>query len=124
SYVPEKLYSSHKYVVEHIVCGSIAKDYPLLVAKIQVLNPRTNEEILKNKKPILKGSPEAALTFQTEGLEGKMKIQFTDVSYHHEKGYFYFKISYFDPKDLTQSLFELVSPPFRVYARKPSIPKE
>jgi hypothetical protein len=126
SFVPEKLYSSHKYIVEHKVKGNISLDFPLLVSKIQVVHPNTNEEILKkDKTSILIGSFDTALTKKKEDfLEGKMRIQFGDVSYHHDKGYFAFLISYFDPSNLLESIFTLKSPAFRVYARKPSISRE
>ena len=53
-----------------------------------------------------------------------MRIQFSDVSYHHDKGYFAFKISYFETTNLKDPIFILKSPSFRVYARKPSISRE
>jgi hypothetical protein len=126
SFVPEKLYSSHKYIVEHKVKGNISLDFPLLVSKIQVIHPNSNEEILKkDKTSILIGSFDTALTKKKEEfLEGKMRIQFGDVSYHHDKGFFGFLISYFDPSNLFEPIFTLKSPAFRVYARKPSISRE
>jgi len=124
SYVPDKLYSSHKYIIEHKLSGQPIDDLPLIVSKIQVFHPSTDQEILKNEKPILSGMIETALTKTKESLDGKMRIQFTDVSYHHDKGYFHFKISYFDPSNLIQPIIMLKSPPFRVYARKPSIGHE
>jgi hypothetical protein len=128
-YVPEKLYSSHKYVIQHeLEVGSkMQVKYPLLVSKIKVVNPATKEEITnsKNSKEIVQGVIEAALTLHSNKasqaiLQGQMKVQFTDVSYHHEKGHFAMIISYYDPANLDHALFNVVSPEFRVYARKPT----
>lgn len=124
SYVPDKLYSSHKYIIEHKINGKAIDQFPLFVSKIQVFHPSTDQEIFKNDKPILSGIIETALTKGKDSLDGKMRVQFTDVSYHHDKGYFYFRISYFDPSNLLQPIIVLKSPPFRVYARKPSIGHE
>jgi len=121
-YVPDKLYSSHKYVFEYIVRG--VEDYKLIVSKLQVIKPQTNEEIMKNDKNIVKGNIESALTKKQRGLEGGMRIQFTSNSYHHGKGYFSLKVQFYDPNDLKNPLFYCESPSFRVYARKPSIGTE
>lgn len=129
SLVPDKLYSSHKYVIQHHISGKvIANEYPLLVAKLCVVDPmKIEEEILKNGKPIVKGSTESAITRGSNdngAMQGTMKAQFTDVSYHHEKKLFAFKISYFDPSKLESPLFVLLSPSFRTYARKPTDKKD
>jgi len=126
NFVPDKLYSSHKYVIQHTITGSlVSREYPLLVSKIFVVDPsKPEEEILKNGKVIIKGSSEAAITRTNDNghmLQGSMKVQFTDVSYHHEKKYFAFKMCYFDPSKLDTPLFILVSPSFRTYARKPTV---
>eukprot|EP01080_Neovahlkampfia_damariscottae_P002830 gene2830-4237_t len=126
SFVPDKLYSSHKYIVEHKLKGSI-KNKGVLVTMIQVVHPNTNEEILKkDKSQILIGSLETALVSpkKDDDLQGKMRIQFSDVSYHHDKGYFAFRISYYETTNLKEPIFILKSPSFRVYARKPSISRE
>jgi hypothetical protein len=124
--VAEKLYSSHKYVMLHSITGKkVMQQYPLLVARLYVVDPMNpQDEILKNGKPIVKGASEAAVTKPSEHsthMQGTMKIQFTDVSYHHEKKYFAFSVKYFDPSNLEQPLMTLTSPAFRVYARKPTI---
>jgi hypothetical protein len=51
-----------------------------------------------------------------------LKIQFTDVSYHHNKKNFAFKISYFLNDDLKKPVLSLMSPTFLVLARKPNLP--
>ncbi|KAG2393885.1 hypothetical protein C9374_003649 [Naegleria lovaniensis] len=137
NYVPEKLYSSHKYVIMHEISGkSLVEKYPLIVSKIHVINPTTREELKNSKnssKLCLMGTMETALTklAGTNGkktkdtssedvVKGQMKVQFTDVSYHHEKGHFGFIIHYFNPANLETPLFSLIAPPFNVFARKPT----
>jgi hypothetical protein len=124
SHGPEKLYSSHKYIVEHSITGSILEEMSLVVGKIQVLMSTTEQEILKDGKPILSGVLDTALTKTTDSLEGKMRIQFTEVSYHFDKGSFILQISYYDPSNLNDPIIILKSPSFRVFARKPSIGHE
>ncbi|KAL9655073.1 hypothetical protein ABK040_008855 [Willaertia magna] len=129
-FVPEKLYSSHKYVILHEITGeTLLKNFPLIVSKIHVINPMSREELRNSKnsnKLCLQGTMETALTKSTKSthnedmIKGQMKIQFTDVSYHHEKGAFGFLIHYFNPSNLDKPIFSLVSPAFRVYARKPT----
>jgi len=92
-FVPDKLYSSHKYVIEYIVKGG-SDAFSLIVSKLKVIKPGTSDEIMREEKIIVKGSIESALTIKNRGLEGTMRIQFTSNSYHHGKGFFLFK-SYF-----------------------------
>ncbi|KAF0982615.1 hypothetical protein FDP41_011545 [Naegleria fowleri] len=139
NYVPEKLYSSHKYVIMHEISGkSLVEKYPLIVSKIHVINPATREELKNSKnssKLCLMGTMETALTklagsngkktketssSSEDVVKGQMKVQFTDVSYHHEKGHFGFIIHYFNPANLETPLFSLIAPPFNVFARKPT----
>jgi hypothetical protein len=129
-YVPDKLYSSHKYVLhqELEVGHRMRSKYPLLVSKIKVIHPVTKEEITNSKTPskeIVKGDLETALTLHNAKsgahlLQGQMKVQFTDVSYHHDKGVFAMVLRYFDPTNLDNILFAVSSPEFKVYARKPT----
>ena len=136
NFVPSKLYSSHKYVIMHEILGkSLIEKYPLIVSRIHVINPSTREELKNSKNPnklCLMGTMETALTKTTVGgkkskdtsesevVKGQMKVQFSDVSYHHEKGHFGFIINYFNPANLEDPLFSLVAPPFSVFARKPT----
>jgi hypothetical protein len=128
-YVPERLYSSHKYVLQHTVEGEmLVAKYPLIVSKLQIVDPVSREKIvnsMKGKKDdVVKGTPEAALTPEgstgEDTVTGVMKIQFTDVSYRHEKGHFSMLISYYNPANLEEPLFNLISPAFKVFARKPT----
>jgi flagellar biosynthesis GTPase FlhF len=123
-YVPDKLYSSHKYVVDFIAKGSSIEEYSLIISKIKIIKAQTNEEVLKNNNPIVKGTLESALTKKSKGLEGTMRIQFTSNSYHHGKGLFLFFVTFYDPIDTNNPIFTMESPSFRVYARKPSIGHE
>ncbi|EFC41723.1 predicted protein [Naegleria gruberi] len=137
NYVPDKLYSSHKYVVMHEISGkTLVEKYPLIVSKIHVINPANREELRNSKntnKLCLMGTMETALTKSNvsskksntviqveEVVKGLMKVQFTDVSYHHEKGHFGFIIHYYNPANLDKPLFSLIAPPFNVFARKPT----
>jgi len=123
--VPERLYSSLKYEVTQDISAHIfGQNTAVLMSKIQVVNPYNfDEEILKpNGKPIVKGTSEfipLTLNTSTNGLYCKTKIQFTDVSYHHEKKYFSMKVSYFDANNLNEPLFVQMSAPFQVFARRP-----
>src|SRR5690606_28206522 len=49
----------------------------------------------------------------------KQKVQFTDVSFHHEKKFFAFKVSYFKPNNLQDPILVMLSAPFQVFARRP-----
>lgn len=118
--VPDKIYSSLKYELDHSL--TLESNNSIIMSKIQVVDPATNEEIKKNGKPILKGKTEEALTKQSNGTHWlKSKIQFTDVSYHHSKRYFAIQVSYFDPTNLKESILVLRSAPFKVFARRPNI---
>lgn len=128
--VSDKLYSSHKYNITQTFSGTtLPKLYPVLVARLSIIDPATQTEFLKNNKPIVKGTYEAAVTMGSgktaNSMQGTMKIQFTDCSYHHDRKYFAFRIAYFDPSKIHSGtapvpLFTITSPPFRVYARKPT----
>ncbi|KAL0489398.1 serine/threonine-protein kinase [Acrasis kona] len=129
-YVPERLYSSHKYVIQHEVSGELlVQKYPLIVAKLQIIDPVSRQKIVNSskgpkKEDVVKGTPEAALTHEgalhPNSITGSMRIQFTDVSYRHEKGHFAMLISYYNPASLQEPLFNLMSPAFKVFARKPT----
>lgn len=148
-FVPDKLYSSHRYVIHNALLHDIVDTedesepasprpsdiskslwdrFPLLIGRCSVVNSDNHaEEILKNEQPILRGEPEAAIArvvskqYEDQtALEGTMKIQFTDVSYHHDRKNFALRINYMDPQAVEEPLFYVVSPPFTVYARKPS----
>jgi len=125
--VPERLYSSLKYEMRHSVMRDLLLDSTnLLMCKVEVVNPQDHhEEILKtNGQKLIKGIQEVtAMSKNASGsaLECKMKIQFTDVSYHHEKKYFAFKVSFIDPLiHVSEPVLVMVSAPFQVFARRPT----
>jgi len=122
--VPERLYSSLKYEVTQEISSHHFGNTAVLMSKLQVVNPYNfEEEILKpNGKSIVKGTSELVpltLNGNLSSLYSKTKVQFTDVSYHHEKKYFALKVSYYDPNNLAEAIFVQMSAPFQVFARRP-----
>lgn len=123
--VPERLYSSLKYEVTQEISSHIfGQNTAVMMSKIQVVNPYNfEEEILKtNGKSIVKGTSDyipLTLNNSLSALFCKTKIQFTDVSYHHEKKYFALKVSFYDPNNLNDAIFVQMSAPFQVFARRP-----
>jgi len=98
-------------------------NYPFLLSKICVVDSVSGEQIQKNNKSVLKGQIECTITNSTENkneTSGILKVQFTDVSYHHKKGDFCWEISYYAPNELNQPLLIIRSTSFKVFARKPS----
>jgi hypothetical protein len=117
--IDEKLYSSIKYDIVHK--GKFIKEGYFLLCRIQAVDAVTGEEIRKGKSTVLSGTTESAITSGKDGIfEQKMKIQFTDVSYHHDKRQFALKCSYFLNNDTNTPILVKVSPGFMVYARKPN----
>jgi len=53
-------------------------------------------------------------------ISGVLKVQFTDVSYHHKKCDFCWEISIFTPNELNNPILKIRSSSFKVFARKPS----
>jgi hypothetical protein len=51
---------------------------------------------------------------------GKLKVQFTNVSYHREKKEYCWKVDLYSPNDLSKIILSIKSGSFRVYARKPN----
>jgi hypothetical protein len=45
--------------------------------------------------------------------------KFIDNSFRHEKRYFSLKVSFFESQNVSSPLFVILSPPFKVYARRP-----
>jgi len=123
NFVPEKLYSSHKYYVTHTV-RNVYHHTDQLTARLVVEDPMTNQEVLsKEGKIIVKHinstlEPVLAYNDVHDALVGEMRMQFTSSSYKFGKGYFRMRFSYFNAAG--EQLFSLQSPPFRVYARKTS----
>lgn len=127
-YVPDKLYSSLRYVLTQKLDSSfLSNKQTVLMSKIQIVNPQSQEEIRKknNEYVIDKGNTMVELKFNadTKCYECTEKIKFLDNSYRHNDIKFAFKVSFYDasqPAFLTKSpILELLSAPFHVRARRP-----
>jgi len=127
-YVPDKLYSSLRYVLSQKLDSSfLSNKQTVLMSKIQIVNPQSQEEIRKknNEYVIDKGNTMVELKFNadTKCYECTEKIKFLDNSYRHNDIKFAFKVSFYDasqPAFLTKSpILELLSAPFHVRARRP-----
>lgn len=122
--IADTLYSSIKYELEHVVQFP-AKQCPFLLVKVTIVDSHTLEEIKKSgKATILSGKTDESLLL-AENAHGKgayaakMKIQFTDVSYHHGRKTFAFLTSFFLSNRPDVAFLTKVSAPFLVLARKP-----
>lgn len=127
-HVPDKLYSSLRYVLSQKLDSSfLANKQTVLMSKIQIVNPQTQEEIRKknNEYVIDKGNTMVELKYNadTKCYECTEKIKFLDNSYRHNDIKFAFKVSFYDasqPAFLTKSpILELLSAAFHVRARRP-----
>jgi len=119
--VEEILYSSLKYEIKQNLNGQL--NYPFLLSRIYVVDSTTGEIVQKNNKGVLKGVIEVAIANTSENsneVPGLLKVQFTDVSYHHKKCDFCWEIAYFTPNDLEEPILRMRSSAFKVFARKPS----
>lgn len=128
--VPERMYSSLKYEMKQSISKRVLPDHTsVLMSKLEVVNPQDHfEEILKtNGQKLIKGVSEVtamARNASDTALECKNKIQFTDVSYHHERKYFSFKLSFYDPSfNMDEAVLIAMSAPFQVFARRPTARK-
>eukprot|EP00761_Pharyngomonas_kirbyi_P005667 gb/GECH01005672.1/.p1 GENE.gb/GECH01005672.1/~~gb/GECH01005672.1/.p1 ORF type:complete len:473 (+),score=126.19 gb/GECH01005672.1/:1-1419(+) len=123
SYIPSRLYSSLKYELHHEARGKFTNEHRFLMARARVIDAETHEEILKDGKPVLKGDIETALNSQPSSSDsaftGKLRLQFTVVSYHLERKSFMWEIRYFAPENLDNPCMIKRSAAFKVYARKP-----
>jgi hypothetical protein len=125
-HVTEKMYSSLKYEIRQQITGPICAQQPFLLGRIQVVDSSTGQAIQKSdKKTVLKGVVECALTKPPGAkdqfeIQGVMKVQFTDVSYHHKKRDFCWELRYYVPNDLDNAILVMRSAPFKVFARKPN----
>jgi len=119
--VEEILYSSLKYEIKQKLIGNL--NFPFLLSKIYVVESNTGEIVQKNNKSVLKGQVEVAITNSSDKdseISGILKVQFTDVSYHHKKCDFCWEIAYFTPNELNEPILKIRSSSFKVFARKPS----
>src|SRR5690606_5799466 len=126
NYIPSRLYSSLKYEIFQTITipSTLIDSTSILMGNIQVID-LNNEEILKDKKPIINGQCQVVLTREVGNYNHcKMKIQFTDVSYHHPTKYFCLRCCYYIPSNLNEPILIMKSAPFKVYARRPTSPKK
>lgn len=130
--VPERLYSSLKYEIRQCAVGPFTSKFDVLLSRICVVDAETGSEVLRNNLPAVKGTIEAALTKPTDKkrrhqsplasssvLEGNLRAQFHDISFHPNCTLYCWSISYFDPSDRNRPILIKCSPAFKVFARKP-----
>eukprot|EP01080_Neovahlkampfia_damariscottae_P010894 gene10894-3598_t len=121
--VPNRMYSSLKYELNLVLKNSsfVGNPLPFVICQISVVDPFTNVEVIKNNQTVLKEKTDSVLNqLENKDYQGKLKVQFTNVSYHREKKEYCWKIKFFDPKDLNKVILSMKSGSFRVYARKPN----
>lgn len=121
SLVPERMFSSLKYTIElSLPISFFGKE--TLMTQIQVVDHcKPQEEINKEGRSIFKGTSSLhpfSISPGSKDQKCKIKFQFNDSSFHYNKKNFAFKISVIHPNLLT-SLLVVLSPPFKVYARRP-----
>jgi hypothetical protein len=104
--------------------GSFINDkLPFLLTRIYVVDTEKYQIVKKNNKDVLKGTVESALSKPPrtiETLKGELLVQFSDISYHHDKKEYCLEIDYFLPDNLNEPILKKRSDKFRVYARKPA----
>lgn len=118
--IPNRMFSSLKYEFEfQVIPGFLNSTIkPILLGKLQVIDAETNEEIIKNDKPVLKGVTEGCLTTDENSiLKMKLKLQFGEMS-HGEKKDCRFQLCLYTPSDLFCPVLVLKSSSFKVYARR------
>lgn len=150
--VPDRLYSSMKYEIIQRAVGQFVTSVPFLLSRITVVNSETSLEVRPNNRPAVKGSIEAALVKPTDKkkrqqqqqqqkqkqkqkqkpipspnpgvpiLEGQLRAQFQDISFHSDHTLYCWQINYFAPADLEHPVLTKRSPSFKVFARKPGKP--
>lgn len=114
--IKDKMYSSLKYNMKFCVGGY---DLPrMLLMKVRVIADDNKEEVLKEKKPIIRGDTEVSLTHVDGKLQTKSKLQFTDVSYHHSMKYFRLRLDFFLATNPTAPVLQVQSRAFQVFARR------
>jgi hypothetical protein len=131
SIIPETLYSSLKYQFMHTVQVKLdPKDketQEMLCCNIKIIDPSNGREVLKNNQPMLVGKNSGIALIRINSanekadqmtLYCKVKLQFSDCSYHFKKMHFAIRCEYFLPRDMSQFLAVTTSAPFQVYARR------
>jgi hypothetical protein len=121
--MPDRLYSSLKYSL--FISIELGDDFPkensFILARVHVVHADTCKKVTKVDKP-LKGQVEVALTriSSRTSLEGKLMIQFGDLSYHKEQQNYRLEVHFFLPSNTNTPIEIMRSAAFRVYARKPN----
>lgn len=116
--IPNRMFSSLKYEFEiQLTPGFMSTVKPTLLAKLQVIDPETNQEIIKNDLPVLKGVSEGILISDSGILKLKLKLQFGEKS-HGEKKDCRFQLCLYSPSDLLYPILVLKSSCFKIYARR------
>lgn len=126
NFLPDRMYSSLKYEIKLTATGKELMSMPFLLAKIVVMDAKTNQIKKKGGKDVLKLTTEGALTLSSDGTNLKclLKVQFIPgLSYHQEKKEYIFQIHYFERQDIKNPILIKQSAPFRIYARKPNSTK-
>eukprot|EP01080_Neovahlkampfia_damariscottae_P008697 gene8697-644_t len=112
-FIPERLYSSLKYEMVHEM---ESVETPILLVKIQIIDPKTQEEIMINDNSILLGNPEGVLT-KVDGKHFlKNKVHFSDVP--PQKREYSMRVCYYLPSDLMQPVLVVHSPNFKIFTRR------
>ena len=123
SSIEERLYSSMKYEIKiHLDVGDESK-FPCLLARAYLVDT-IDSEIIPNS---LDGIIECAMSESNDAYEGSLRIQISNTySFHHTKTEYSLQIKFFNPKEVSDeiSFASLISPSFKVFARKPNMKSE
>lgn len=126
--IPDRLYSSLKYQLKQTATGRFCEKLPFLHSVATVVDASTKERVKKNGNDVLKGTVECSLSKPGKAtvceLRGEMTIQFTDLSFHHDRREYCLEINYYLPNDLKTPVLCYRTPSFRVYSRKPAKAKK
>ena len=125
--IPDRLYSSLKYQLKQTAKGKFCTKLPFLHSVASVVDATNYEKVKKNGNEPLKGTVEGELAKppRTSGeMKGELCVQFTDLSFHHDRKEYCLEINYFLPNDLKTSVLTYRTPSFRVYSRKPAKTKK
>lgn len=121
--MPDRVFSSLKYTLMFKV--ELGLEYPtdatFVLTRVFIVNSGSFKKVVKIRDP-LKGQTEVALTRNSSMsiLEGKVQLQFGDLSYHKEQQTYCLEVHFFTPSNTSQPIAVTRSSPFRVYARKPN----
>jgi len=120
--IDAELYSCVTYEMRHEAYGSFvrnaAEKHRVLLVRVEVIDPSTNQVVLKNGKTILNGCTEGAISKlnHSDIWRYDMKIKFNSCSYHFSKTSFCFRVSYFF-ENMEEPFLVKQSSDFMIYAR-------